>query len=100
MPKRRADGRLAVHGGCQSGLVGRAAVAGPCRLNCGHRSGVAAYWDAKVLSDEARKLAREAALYVETDMAAWDEAHPPLTFKAWLVDQRSVLTEPPYTDRL
>lgn len=79
------------HGGCRLGNVQRWPVAGPCRLDCGHRGGVLGYYAVKAAHDEARKLAREEALRGARsdgeEARDWDRAHPPFTYKAWLVDQ-------------
>jgi hypothetical protein len=92
-----------MHGGCQPGMPVRTGdVPGSgCRRLCLHRGGVDAYREAKILSDEARKLAcEEATNGQEPDASQWYAEHPGLTFKQWLVDSRQVLTEPLVTDRL
>ncbi len=78
-----------LHGGCHPGMpLDQPEPGFGCHARCLHRSLVERYRDAKILSDEARKIAREQVTHgYATEGADFDAAHPPLTFRAFLLDQ-------------
>ena len=79
------------HGGCWPGLTVRDDARGVpgCRSGCLHRSLVEEYRDAKILSDEARKLQRERETgNFPSEAADWDKQHPAWTFKDFLISRK------------
>lgn len=79
------------HGGCRPGLTVRDVPPGApgCRSGCLHRSLVEEYRDAKILSDEARKLQRERETGgFPSEAAEWDKNHPAWTFKDFLISRK------------
>lgn len=88
-----------MRGGCLPGMPRRVdeTPGTGCRHDCLHRRMVEDYRETKVLADEVRKIAREAACgggrSDGEEGRDFDRAHPTFTFKQYLTDHRKDRSE-------